>query len=203
MPTPRAGLGGGRRRHSLCARRENRQRPGPRRCAVHREAFDIDAGIWTPVAPMLIPAMDTAAVAKGGKIYVIGGAAGPDPVGPLLNTVQIYDVAKNTWTMGAPMPTVRANLARATCGNVILALRGRAGPAILGRGREHRDGRGVRNLQERLRHRPDTDAHRKVRTRSCQSREPSLCDRERDLRRGAVASRGPAHRASSETRLMP
>ena len=46
--------------------------------------------------------------------------------------MQIYKVASNTWTLGAPMPTARANLALATCGNVILALGGRTGPAFLG-----------------------------------------------------------------------
>lgn len=96
------------------------------------EAYDIDAAFWTPVAPMPVPAMDTAAIAVGGKIFVIGGAGGPDPAGPLLTTVQIYKVATNTWTLGTPMPTARANLGLATCGNVILALGGRTGPAFLG-----------------------------------------------------------------------
>jgi len=86
------------------------------------EAYDIDAGIWTPVAPLLMPVMDTAAVAHGGKIYVIGGATiGGVPV----NFVQIYNVAKNTWSLGTPMPTARANLALATCGTVVVATGGR------------------------------------------------------------------------------
>ncbi len=119
------------------------------------EAYDIAAGTWTSssnpggstdcatiggeLASMPQPAMDVAAIAHGGKIYVIGGACGPDdgkfctPPSPgtpnsiLLNTVQIYDVATNTWspTGGATMPTPRANLALATCGDVILAVGGR------------------------------------------------------------------------------
>lgn len=133
MPTPRAGLGAAVVGDTLFALGGRTGAvPGSGLPLPSAEAYDIDAGIWIPVAPMPIPAMDTAAVAKGGKIYVIGGAGGPDPVGPLLDTVQIYNVAKNTWTLGAPMPTARANLALATCGNVILALGGRTGPAVLG-----------------------------------------------------------------------
>lgn len=42
-----------------------------------------------------------------------------------MNTVQIYNVAQNTWSVGQPMPTARANLAVATCGVVIVATGGR------------------------------------------------------------------------------
>ena len=44
--------------------------------------------------------------------------------------MQIYNVAKDTWSFGTPMPTLaRANLALARCKSVILALGGRTGPA--------------------------------------------------------------------------
>jgi hypothetical protein len=46
-----------------------------------------------------------------------------------VNTVQIYNVAQNTWSLGQPMPTSRANLAVATCGVVIVATGGRTATA--------------------------------------------------------------------------
>jgi hypothetical protein len=133
MPTPRAGLAAvtfGDRLYAIGGR--TGFTPGSGLALPTLEAYDIDSGIWIPLTPMPIPAMDVAAVAHGGKIYVIGGAAFPDPILPLLDTVQIYNVAKNTWSLGATMPTPRANLALATCGTVILALGGRTGPAFLG-----------------------------------------------------------------------
>jgi len=140
MPTPRAGLAAavvGNKLYAIGGRTGTVPGSGlPLSCL---EAFDIAAGIWSPacgaagaLAPMPMAAMDVAATAHGEKIYVIGGAGGPDPAGPLLSTVQIYDVAKNTWSLGAAMPTPRANLALAECGSVILALGGRIGPASFG-----------------------------------------------------------------------
>ncbi len=92
------------------------------------EAYDIDTGHWGPACtasdalaqPMAV--MDVAAIAVGGKIYVIG--ASTDLTSP---SVQIYDVATNApWIVSnAAGMAPRANLALAACGNVILALGGR------------------------------------------------------------------------------
>lgn len=123
MPTARAGLAAAVVGDTLFAiGGRTGATPGTGAALATVEAFDIDAGTWSPRAPMPVPAMDTAAVAHGGKIYVIGGATAGNAV---LNTVQIYNVAKNSWSMGASMPTARANLAVTACGTVILALGGR------------------------------------------------------------------------------
>ncbi len=140
MPTPRAGLGAvvvGDKLLAIGGRTGTVPGSGtPLDCL---EAFDISAGSWGPacgtpgaLSAMPVAAMDVAAVAHGGKIYVIGGAGGPDPGGPLLSDVQIYDVSSDAWSLGAPMPTARANLNLATCGSVIVALGGRIGPAFFG-----------------------------------------------------------------------
>ncbi len=47
------------------------------------------------------PFAGIAYAANTNKIYVFGGI---DPNFFVLNTTQIYDIATNTWTMGAPMP---------------------------------------------------------------------------------------------------
>lgn len=146
MPTPRAGLAAAVVGHKLYAigGRDGAE-PGEGTALNCLEAYDIDAATWSPkcgdpgaLAPMPQAAMDVAAIAQDGKIYVIGGASGPDvgcpstPSAPsLLNNVQIYNVANDTWSPGTMMPSLRANLALATCGSVILALGGRIGPACL------------------------------------------------------------------------
>jgi hypothetical protein len=140
MPTPRAGLAAavvGNKLYAIGGRTGTVPGSGaPLSCL---EAYDIAAAAWSPacgspgaLSSMPIAAMDVAALAHGDRIYVIGGAAGPDPAGPLLPTVQIYNVAHDAWAVGSPMPTARANLALGTCGSVILALGGRIGPAFLG-----------------------------------------------------------------------
>ena len=142
MPTPRAGLAAavvGNKLYAIGGRTGTT--PGTGAALSCLEAYEIALAIWSPacgtpgaLAPMPVAAMDVAAIAHGGKIYVIGGASGPDFFigAPLLSTVQIYDVAHDSWAPGAAMPTARANLALAKCGSVILALGGRTGPAFLG-----------------------------------------------------------------------
>jgi len=140
MPTPRAGLAAATVGNKLFAiGGRTGTVPGSGAALSCLEAYDIDAATWSAacgapgaLVPMPVAAMDVAAVAHGGNIYVIGGSGGPDPARPLLTTVQIYNVAKDAWFLGAPMPTARANLALATCGSVILALGGRTGPAFFG-----------------------------------------------------------------------
>lgn len=154
MPTARAGLAAavvGHKLYAIGGRKavgfDPGREPGTGMATQCLEAYDIKAKTWTSspsclnlsetpqLTDMPFAAMDVAAIAHEGKIYVIGGASGPDVVGPppsapsLLNTVQIYNVHHDTWSAGTMMPTARANLALARCGNVILVLGGRTGPA--------------------------------------------------------------------------
>ena len=43
-----------------------------------------------------------------GKLYVFGGG---DALGTVVNTTRIYDPGTNTWSVGTPMPDVRAFMA--------------------------------------------------------------------------------------------
>lgn len=127
MPTPRAGLAAvafGNRIYALGGR--TGATPGTGAPLDVLEAYDIDADMWIPLASMPVPVMDTAAVAHGGRIYVVGGA---DAAGVPVDTVQIYNIANDTWSLGQAMPTPRANLAVATCGAVIVATGGRTATA--------------------------------------------------------------------------
>lgn len=143
MPTARAGLAAvvvGNTLFALGGRTGTVPGSGvPLGCV---EAYDIATDTWSApcgapgtLAPMPIPVMDTAAIAHGNEIFVIGGARGPDPVVlgiPLSDDVQIYNVAHDIWSLGTPMLTPRANLGLGKCGNVIIADGGRTDSAFLG-----------------------------------------------------------------------
>ena len=64
-------------------------------------------GTWTTSAPMPQAAAGATAVyyPPTNKIYVFGG--GDPDTGETYNITQIYDIASNTWSTGAPMPDVR------------------------------------------------------------------------------------------------
>jgi Kelch motif/Galactose oxidase, central domain len=70
--------------------------------------YDPAANTWTQLASMLLgsPEYDAgvAYAANVNKIYIFGGI---DTVGHVLNTTQVYDIAMNTWSLGAPMPNAR------------------------------------------------------------------------------------------------
>jgi N-acetylneuraminic acid mutarotase len=76
---------------------------------------------WATVAPMPTARKNAAAVALGGKCYVIGGRAGTDPA---LAVVEIYDPAGNSWSAGAAMPTAREGLVAAVIGGLVYAAGG-------------------------------------------------------------------------------
>jgi N-acetylneuraminic acid mutarotase len=56
------------------------------------------SGTWTTLAPMNEPRQELAAAEMEGKIYAVGGLGGPG------NANEIYDIATNTWTLGADLP---------------------------------------------------------------------------------------------------
>src|SRR5204863_8950815 len=62
--------------------------------------YNIATDTWTPLAtaPSTINQAPSAAIWNG-KIYAIGGLNGSPTT-----TVQIYDIASNTWSAGAPIP---------------------------------------------------------------------------------------------------
>jgi N-acetylneuraminic acid mutarotase len=56
------------------------------------------SGTWTTLAPMTEPRQELAAAQLDGKIYAVGGLGGRG------NANEIYDIATNTWTLGADLP---------------------------------------------------------------------------------------------------
>ena len=56
------------------------------------------AGNWTTLAPMNEPRQELAAALLDGRIYAVGGLGGRS------NANEIYDIASDTWTLGADLP---------------------------------------------------------------------------------------------------
>jgi len=64
--------------------------------------YDYTTNTWSNVAPLPVPLGQGTIGAWNGKIYVAGGFIGGTNV---TNALRIYDIASNTWTSGANMPT--------------------------------------------------------------------------------------------------
>jgi N-acetylneuraminic acid mutarotase len=64
--------------------------------------YDYTTNTWSNVAPLPVPLGQASIGAWNGKIYVAGGFTGGSNV---TNALRIYDIASNTWTSGANMPT--------------------------------------------------------------------------------------------------
>lgn len=80
---------------------------------VYRDTYRYDpvANTWTQLAPFLLTTarfQAPAAYGNNGKIYFFGGY---DLNSSETNTTRIYDIASNTWSLGAVMPASRANSA--------------------------------------------------------------------------------------------
>jgi hypothetical protein len=77
------------------------------------EVYDPASNSWTTKEPMHYPVVAYASAVVDGKIYVIGGTNEfHDPDDPLYTDHnQIYDPSTDTWSLGAPLPTVVRNAA--------------------------------------------------------------------------------------------
>jgi Kelch motif protein len=64
--------------------------------------YNYTTNTWSNVAPLPVPLGQGTIGAWNGKIYVAGGFIGGSSV---TNALRIYDIATNTWTSGANMPT--------------------------------------------------------------------------------------------------
>jgi N-acetylneuraminic acid mutarotase len=76
---------------------------------------------WREIAPMPAPRSQGAAVAIGGRVFVVGGAEGNRLVSP----TYVYDTATDRWTTAASIPTPRDHLAAAELDGRLCAVGGR------------------------------------------------------------------------------
>ena len=63
-----------------------------------------DGGVWGTRAPLLVNNSEFPLAEANGKLYVLGGY--PPEMGPnrTSRTVQVYDIASNTWQLGPQLP---------------------------------------------------------------------------------------------------
>ena len=119
MPTPRRGLGTGSLGGVIyAAGGSDGSVPGGGTPLAAFEVFDPTAAAgsqWTALTSMPIALMDVeATIALGpvesgtvaGAVYVFGGR---DATGATVSSVQIYDIATDSWSSGTAMPTARSN----------------------------------------------------------------------------------------------
>ena len=75
--------------------------------------------------PTATPTLTPTCIPSGDKIYNIGGLPGPN------STTRIYDIASNTWTTGAPLPTTLTGHAIAYFNGKIYVVGGDSGSAAV------------------------------------------------------------------------
>jgi N-acetylneuraminic acid mutarotase len=86
---------------------------------------------WTSLPPLPIAVHHPAAVAWGGRLYVLGGYRGPGLAGAT-DAVQVFDPASATWSAGPPLPSARGGLAAAVLDGRIVAVGGARDGASVG-----------------------------------------------------------------------
>lgn len=92
-------------------------------------AYDPTNDTWMTLTPMPTPRITPAVAVLGGKIYAIGGSNVPGLLSPgIVNTVEVYDPATDTWSQAPAMPTARHQLGAEAFDGRIYAFGGLAGP---------------------------------------------------------------------------
>jgi N-acetylneuraminic acid mutarotase len=76
---------------------------------------------WRELAPMPAPRSQGAAVALGGKVFIVGGASNDRLVSP----TYLYDPATDRWSIVAALPTPRDHLAAIAFAGRVCAVGGR------------------------------------------------------------------------------
>ena len=98
------------------------------------EVYDPATNTWLSskfgeVAPMPVAVNTPAAVAIGGKLYVVGGG---DNLGTTTGILQVYDTAANTWDISnSPMPTDRFEHAVGVINGRLYATGGVSTPSVI------------------------------------------------------------------------
>ncbi|MGD0405922.1 MAG: hypothetical protein ABSB10_04650 [Candidatus Bathyarchaeia archaeon] len=93
-------------------------------------ADNVTENSWVSKAPMHVARSALGVVALNGEIYAIGGSTSTRyPLDVFLGTNEEYDVATNTWTIKASMPTPRVYFAIAAYQNKIYCIGGAVGMA--------------------------------------------------------------------------
>jgi N-acetylneuraminic acid mutarotase len=122
MPTPRGALAavavgrkiyvsGGARIPAGTSLPDGLSAGGPVELLGTLEVFDTETGKWAQLKPMSLPRNHHSVAYLDGKIYAVGGRVGSCFSNGWSSNVSMneaYDIASDTWTTRAPMPTARS-----------------------------------------------------------------------------------------------
>src|SRR5262245_22036137 len=86
--------------------------------------YDIASNTWSTGAPIPRPVVLSAMGANAGKIYVIGGDSDFPPSNGVSSAVDVYDIASNTSSPRAPMPTAAVSAGFAQIGTFVYVVGG-------------------------------------------------------------------------------
>ena len=91
------------------------------------EAYDPATNAWTTKQPMLTARSGLDVGVVNGMLYAVGGATGnnSDGIPIIVNTLEAYDPATNTWTTRTPMITGREGPGVAVLDGLMYAIGGR------------------------------------------------------------------------------
>ena len=86
---------------------------GPIELLATVEMFDTENSSWTTLKPMGLPRNHHDVAYLDGKLYVIGGSVGscfPSGWASNVSITEVYEIAADSWSTRAPMPTARSGL---------------------------------------------------------------------------------------------
>jgi N-acetylneuraminic acid mutarotase len=87
--------------------------------------YDTKTDSWSSIAALPTPVWDISANVVDGKIYVMGGQINKYTPGMYTtNITQIYDIAKDNWSNGAPLPIVTQSYVSTILGGKIYIIGG-------------------------------------------------------------------------------
>jgi N-acetylneuraminic acid mutarotase len=92
------------------------------------EQYTPETNTWKAVAPMAAKRYAPAAAVINGKLYVAGGLGAGAGASAVLNTVERYDPATNTWDAVASMGTARCRAGSAVLDGKLYVFGGRSRP---------------------------------------------------------------------------
>jgi len=100
---------------------------GPVEILGKTEMFDTERNSWTTLKPMTLPRNHHDVAHLDGKLYVIGGTVGscfPSGWASNVSMNEVYDIATDTWSTRAPMPTARSAVGAAVIDGRIYVIGG-------------------------------------------------------------------------------
>jgi N-acetylneuraminic acid mutarotase len=100
---------------------------GPVEILGTMEMFDAEKNSWTTLRPMTLPRNHHDVAYLDGKLYVIGGTVGscfPNGLAANVSLSEVYDIATDTWSTSAPMPTARSGVGAAVIDGKIYVIGG-------------------------------------------------------------------------------